>query len=82
MGGDRRSDALEAHAAKVLGRLEETPDLYLIVARPTDETVARSVSSLARLADPARRHAQKRLSSRRSRRARISPAPAPNGRTG
>ena len=51
MGGDRRSEALEAHATKVLGRLEEKPDLYLseIVARLTEESVESSVSSVVRL---------------------------------
>jgi len=51
MGGDRRSDTLEAHASKILGWLEETPDLYLgeIVARLADAGIATSGSSVARL---------------------------------
>ena len=51
MGGDRRSEALEAHATKILGWLEEKPDLHLseIVARLAEEDVESSVSSVARL---------------------------------
>ena len=84
MGGDRRSEALEAHATKILGWLEEKPDLYLseIVARLTEQSVESSVSSVARLLT---RHAstrKKRLWSLRNRRARISLKPASNGGTG
>jgi len=51
MGGDRRSDTLEAHASKILGWLKETPDLYLgeIVARLACEGIATSGSSVTRL---------------------------------
>ena len=51
MGGDRRSDALEAHAPKILGWLKETPDLYLgeIVARLACAGIATSGSSVSRL---------------------------------
>jgi len=49
MGGDRRPDTLEAHALKIPGRLEETPDLYLgeIVARLACEGIATSGSSVS-----------------------------------
>lgn len=81
MGGDRRSEALEQHAPKILGWLEGKPDLFLgeIVARLVAEGVACSVSSIARLLARHGITRKKRLSSRPSRRARISPAPAPNG---
>ena len=84
MGGDRRSDTLEAHAPKILGWLEETPDLFLseIVARLADEGIATSGSSVARLLARHGITRKKRLWLLRNRRARISLAPAPNGRTG
>ena len=51
MGGDRRSEALEAHAPEILGWLEEKPDLFLreIVSRLTDAGVETSAMSVARL---------------------------------
>jgi transposase len=81
MGGDRRSGALETHASKILGWLADKPDLFLgeIVTRLAEEDVKSSVSSVARLLT---RHGithKKRPSLLRSRRARISQAPAPNG---
>lgn len=84
MGGDRRSEALEARAPEILGWLEEKPDLFLreIVSRLADAGVQTSVMSVARLL---LRHGitrKKRLWSRQSRRARISPKPAPSGATG
>ena len=81
MGGDRRSEALEAHAPKILRWLDDTPDLFLceIVARLAGERVKSSVASVSRLLA---RHGithKKRLSSPLSRHARISQARAPNG---
>ena len=51
MGGDRRSEALEAHAPMILGWLEDTPDLFLreIVSRLADAGVETSAMSVARL---------------------------------
>lgn len=84
MGGDRRSEALEQHAPKVLGWLADKPDLFLgeIVTRLADEDVKSSVSSVARLLT---RHGithKKRPSLLPSRRARISQARAPSGARG
>ena len=81
MGGDRRSEALEAHAPKILGWLADKPDLFLgeIVSRLATQGVERSATSVARLLT---RHGithTKRLSLLRSRRARISRSPATNG---
>ena len=75
MGGDRRSEALEAHAPKILGWLADKPDLFLgeIVSRLATQGVESSATSVARLLT---RHGithKKRLSLLRSRRARISP---------
>lgn len=84
MGGDRRSRALEDHASKILGWLEDKRDLFLgeIVARLAKEGVESSVTSVSRLLDRHGITRKKRLSSLRSRRARISQAPARNGATG
>jgi transposase len=51
MGGDRRSEALEAHAETILGWVRETPDLFLreIVARLVEREVETSQASVARL---------------------------------
>nr|WP_299845270.1 helix-turn-helix domain-containing protein [uncultured Jannaschia sp.] len=51
MGGDRRSDALEAHAATILGWIEETPDLFQrgIVARLAARGAGTSATAVARL---------------------------------
>jgi len=50
MGGDRRSVALEVHAPKIPGWLEEPPDLYLAgnVARLAGAGIATSESGVAR----------------------------------
>ena len=84
MGGDRRSDALEIHAPKILGWLEETPDLFLseIVARLADEGIETSGSSVARLLTRHGITRKKRLWLLPSRRAMTSQRPAPNGGTG
>lgn len=81
MGGDRRSGALEAHAPKMLGWLEDKPDLFLgeIVARLTAEGVETSLSSVARLLLGHGITHKKRLSLPRSRPAKTSRAPAPRG---
>jgi transposase len=51
MGGDGRSEALEAQAAEILGWLEDQPDLFLreIVSRLADAGVGTSAMSVARL---------------------------------
>ena len=51
MGGDRRSEAIEAHAPKILGWLDAAPDLFLseIVTRLAAEGVESSMSSVTRL---------------------------------
>jgi transposase len=51
MGGDRRSEALEAHAETILGWIRESPDLFLreIVARLGEREVETSQASAARL---------------------------------
>ena len=84
MGGDRRSEAIEAHAPKILGWLDAAPDLFLseIVARLTAEGVESSMSSVARLLTRHGITRKKRLWLLPSRRARISPRPAPNGGRG
>lgn len=84
MGGDRRSGALEAHASEILGWLDEEPDLFLseIVARLAANGIETSVSSIARLLARHGITRKKRLWLLPSRRARISPRPAPHGGTG
>lgn len=84
MGGDRRSEALEAHAPEIRGWLGETPDLFLreIVSRLADAGIETSAISVARLLA---RHGithKKRLWSRRNRRVTTSSAPAPSGAEG
>lgn len=51
MGGDRRSDALEKHAALILGWVKERPDLFLreIVKRLDEQEVTTSETAVARL---------------------------------
>lgn len=84
MGGDRRSEVLEAHAPDILGWLEEKPDLFLreIVSRLADEGVETSAMSVARLLTRHGITRKKRLWLLPSRRARTSQRPAPNGGTG
>jgi len=84
MGGDRRSDALETHASKILGLLEQKPDLFLseIVARLAADGFETSSSSVARLLTRHGITRKKRQWLLPSRRARISPKPASNGGTG
>ena len=84
MGGDRRSEALEAHAPDILGWLEEKPDLFLreIVSRLADAGVETSAMSVARLLVRHGITRKKRLWLLPSRRARISPKPALSGATG
>jgi transposase len=84
MGGDRRSETLEAHAAEILGWLEDEPDLFLreIVSRLADAGVGTSAMSVARLLARHGITRKKRLWSRRSRHARISPVRAPSGGRG
>ena len=84
MGGDRRSEALDVHAPKILGWLDATPDLFLseIVARLADEGIETSGSSVARLLTRHGITRKKRLWSLPSRHARTSHRPVPNGGTG
>lgn len=81
MGGDRRSEALEAHAAEILGWLEENPDLLLreIVSRLADAGVETSAMSVARLLARHGITRKKRLWLLPSRGAKTSPAPAASG---
>jgi len=84
MGGDRRSEALEAHAPLILGWLKEAPDLFLreIVSRLADAGVATSTMSVARLLARHGITRKKRLWSLPSRCVRTSPAPVLSGGTG
>jgi len=84
MGGDRRSEALEAHAPEILGWLEEKPDLFLreIVSRLTDAGVETSAMSVARLLVRHGITRKKRLWLRPNRRVRTLPKPAPSGGRG
>lgn len=81
MGGDRRSEALEAHAPDILGWLEEKPDLFLreIVSRLADAGVETSAMSVARLLARHGVTRKKRLWLLPSRRARTLLRPAPSG---
>lgn len=51
MGGDRRSEALEAHSATILSLVEERPDIFLheAVAELASEGVSTSEDALSRL---------------------------------
>jgi len=51
MGGDRRSGALEAHAATILALVEERPDIFLheIVAELAAKDVCTSEDAVSRL---------------------------------
>ena len=72
MGGDRRSDTLEAQAAEIPGWLEDEPDLFCARDRVAAGRCRRRDLGDGRRA-PARaqwNHAQKRLWSRRRRQAR------------
>ena len=84
MGGDRRSEALEAHAPMILGWLEDTPDLFLreIVSRLADAGVETSAMSVARLLARHGITRKKRRWLRPSRRAKTLPAPALSGGRG
>lgn len=84
MGGDRRSEALEAQAATILGWLEETPDLFLseIVARLVAEGIESSESGIGRLLARHGVTRKKRPSSRRNSRGKTSPKPASSGARG
>lgn len=84
MGGDRRSEALETYAEKILGWVKETPDLFLneIAARLAEEGTESSESGISRLLARHGITRKKRLWSRQNRRAKTSPVPAPSGATG
>ncbi len=84
MGGDRRSEAVEAHAPKILGWLQETPDLNQteIVTRLATAGIETSMSSVARLLTRHGITRKKRQWSPPSRPARTLPARAANGGTG
>ena len=51
MGGDQRSAALEKHAAAILARVEEKPDIFLheIVAELASKEVSTSEDAVGRL---------------------------------
>ena len=81
MGGDRRSEALEAHAATILGWIEQTPDLFQreIVSRLAAQGVETSETGVARLFA---RHGiahKKRLLSPPNRSGKTLQQPAPSG---
>lgn len=84
MGGDRRSAAIEAHAATILGWLGDTPDLFLseIVARLAADGVESSESGIARLLCRHGVTRKKRPLSPPNRRATTSPARASSGARG
>ncbi len=81
MGGDRRSQALEAHATKILALVEETPDIFLheIVTRLAQEDVETSGWAVGRLLARHNVTRKKRRSLPPSGNATTSPKP---GRTG
>jgi hypothetical protein len=62
MGGDRRSEALEAHAETILGWVAETPDLFLneIAARLAAEGIESFGERDQPPSGPSRDHAQKK----------------------
>lgn len=81
MGGDRRSEALEAHAAMILGWLEEKGDLFLseIAARLAAQDIKASESGISRLLARHGVTRKKSPSSPRNGRERTSPERVPNG---
>ncbi len=81
MGGDRRSEAVEAHAATILGWVAQTPDLFLreIVARLAAREIDVSEGAVARLLARHGVTRKKRRSSPPSRTAKTSRPPAPRG---
>jgi transposase len=83
MGGDRRSEALEAHAETILGWVAETPDLFLneIAARLAAEGIESSESGISRLLNRHGVTRKKRQWSRRNSRGKTSPKPGPRGAT-
>ena len=81
MGGDRRSEALEAHAETILDWVEETPDLFLneIAARLAASGIDSSESGISRLLARHGVTRKKRQWSRRNSRGKMSPEPVPSG---
>ncbi len=81
MGGDRRSDGLEAHAEQIKEWLEEAPDLFLreIQARLAQREVKTSISAIDRLLARHGMSFKKRPSSQKSKAAKMSRRPEPNG---
>ncbi len=84
MGGDRRSQALEAHAAKILALVEETPDIFLheIVQRLAADGVETSQWAVGRLLVRHGVTRKKRRSSQPSGSVATSPRPARTGARG
>lgn len=83
MGGDRRSEALEAHGATILGWVADAPDLFLneIAARLAAEGIESSESGISRLLARHGITRKKRQWSRRNSRGKTSPRPGPRGAT-
>ena len=81
MCGDRRSEALEAHAGTILGWVADTPDLFLneIAARLAAEGIESSESGISRLLARHGVTRKKRQWSRRNSRGKTSPKPVPRG---
>ncbi len=81
MGGDRRSGGLEAHAEQIEEWLEEAPDLFLreIQARLAQRDVKTSISAIDRLLARHGMSFKKRPSSQKSKTAKMSRRPEPNG---
>ena len=81
MGGDRRSEALDAQADKIKGWLSEAPDLFLreIQARLAQLDVQTSTSAIDRLLARHGVSFKKRLLSQQSKAARMSRRPGPTG---
>ncbi len=81
MGGDRRSGGLEAHANQIKAWLEEAPDLFLreIQARLAQRDVKTSISAIDRLLARHGMSFKKRPSSQKSKPAKMSRRPEPNG---
>lgn len=81
MGGDRRSEQLDAQADKIKGWLSDTPDLFLreIQARLAKHGVKTSISAIDRLLTRHGVSFKKRPSSPQSKAARTSRRPGPIG---
>lgn len=81
MGGDRRSGGLEAQADTIKGWLRDTPDLFLreIQTKLAELDVKASTSAIDRLLARHGLSFKKRPSSQKSKAAKMSRRPEPNG---